>query len=505
MTFTIKVNSYDAVDTYTFDNVADAIRKWSKTRKVARVGRTLNILQVGDYMLVNTSWTYSYYNENIGDKYRHQANSLVNDRSANHMVRRLNMHVTSDEYPYSIINDEAVCLLSKVKKTPVAIHDNKKAFYMVRAEWNAIKGTSSARHDYTWIFTSGASCNDYTTSVKDVLKLCDSYEDDIVTLAVLGAAYSRAANTGDVYYPAANQIQIIWAVSAYQGFFPFILTPIKMHQNVFTPEHILVDICAILYKESNGGAFEQLITLNTPNDKVSLLQYRTYSQMIKKQTYEFVPLTDVTPTFTADNIISQARDIGSDIIDTSGTNDTTANGTANGTNGTTNGTNDTIDITIEIEDDTNSNNSGSITSNGNNNNGTNNDNNNNNSTSNSNNTNSGTTSEIITGNSNNNSNNNGSSSTNKSNDTSSSSKVIIITIVIIVAVLGIIFLILMLRSGRGKNIPIPGTNGIPNNKPGNAMNIPPELDTIVKSNIPNKLVQKPAATRASLNMIAPRR
>ena len=86
MTFTIKVNSYDAVDTYTFDNVADAIRKWSKTRKVARVGRTLNILQVGDYMLVNTSWTYSYYNENIGDKYRHQANSLVNDRSANHMV-----------------------------------------------------------------------------------------------------------------------------------------------------------------------------------------------------------------------------------------------------------------------------------------------------------------------------------------------------------------------------------------------------------------------------------
>lgn len=504
MTFTIKVNSYDAVDTYTFDNVADAIRKWSKTRKVARVGRTLNILQVGDYMLVNTSWTYSYYNENIGDKYRHQANSLVNDRSANHMVRRLNMHVTSDEYPYSIINDEAVCLLSKVKKTPVAIHDNKKAFYMVRAEWNAIKGTSSARHDYTWIFTSGASCNDYTTSVKDVLKLCDSYEDDIVTLAVLGAAYSRAANTGDVYYPAANQIQIIWAVSAYQGFFPFILTPTKMHQNVFTPEHILVDICAILYKESNGGAFEQLITLNTPNDKVSLLQYRTYSQMIKKQTYEFVPLTDVTPTFTADNIISQARDIGSDIIDTSGTNDST-NGTANGT--TNDNTNDTIDITIEIEDDTNSNNSGSITSNGNNNNSTNNDNNNNNSTSNSNNTNSGTTSEIITGNSNNNSNNNGSSSTNKSNDTSSSSKVIIITIVIIVAVLGIIFLILMLRSGRGKNVPIPGTNGsiLNNNKPGNAMNIPPELDTIVKSNIPNKLVQKPAATRASLNMIAPRR
>lgn len=490
MTFTIKVNSYDAVDTYTFDSIADAIRKWSKTRKVARVGRTLNILQVGDYLLVNTSWTYNYYNENIGDKYRHQANSLTNDRSANHMVRRLNMHVTSDEYPYSIINDEAVCLLSKVKKTPVAIHDNKKAFYMVRAEWNAIKDTSSAIHDYTWIFKSNASCSDYTTSVKDVLKLCDSYEDDIVTLAALGAAYSRAANTGDVYYPTANQIQIIWAVSAYQGFFPFILTPTKMHQNVFTPEHILVDICAILYKESNGGAFEQLITLNTPNDKVSLLQYRTYSQMIKKQTYDFVPLTDVTPTFTANNIISQARDIGSDIIDTSGTNDTT---------------NGTIDITIEIEEDTNSNNSGSITSNGINNNGTNNDNNNNSSTNNTSNTNSGTTNETITSNSNNNSNNNSSSSTNKSTDTSSSNKVIIITIVIIVVVLGIIFLILMLRSGRGKNVPIAGTNGILNNKPGNAMNIPPELGNAVKSNIPNKLVQKPAATRASLNMIAPRR
>lgn len=500
MTFTIEVNSYDAVDTYTFDSVADAIRKWSKTRKVARVGRTLNILQVGDYMLVNTSWTYSYYNENIGDKYRHQANSLTNDRSANHMVRRLNMHVTSDEYPYSIINDEAVCLLSKVKKTPVAIHDNKKAFYMVRAEWNAIKGTSSARHDYTWLFTSSASCSDYTTSVKDVLKLCDSYEDDIVTLAVLGAAYSRAANTGDVYYPAANQIQIIWAVSAYQGFFPLILTPTKMHQNVFTPEHMLVDICAILYKQSNGGAFEQLITLNTPNDTVSLLQYRTYSQMIKKQTYEFVPLTDVTPTFTADDIISQARDIGSDIIDTSGANDTT---------------NGAIDITIEIEeeDDTNSNNSGSITSNNNsnsnsnNNNGTsgNNSSNNNNSSASNSNTSSGTTSETTTSNSNNNSNGSSSSSTNKSKDTSSS-KVIIITIVIIVAVLGIIFLILMLRSGRGKNVPTAGMNGVPNNRPGpgNAMNIPPELGNVVKPNIPNKLVQKPAAMRASLNMIAPR-
>lgn len=503
MTFTIEVNSYDAVDTYTFDSVADAIRKWSKTRKVARVGRTLNILQVGDYMLVNTSWTYSYYNENIGDKYRHQANSLTNDRSANHMVRRLNMHVTSDEYPYSIINDEAVCLLSKVKKTPVAIHDNKKAFYMVRAEWNAIKGTSSARHDYTWLFTSSASCSDYTTSVKDVLKLCDSYEDDIVTLAVLGAAYSRAANTGDVYYPAANQIQIIWAVSAYQGFFPFILTPTKMHQNVFTPEHMLVDICAILYKQSNGGAFEQLITLNTPNDTVSLLQYRTYSQMIKKQTYEFVPLTDVTPTFTADDIISQARDIGSDIIDTSGANDTT---------------NGAIDITIEIEEDdnnpttndTNSNNSGSSNSNSNsNNNGTsgNNSSNNNNSsasnTSNSN-TSSGTTGETTTSNSNNNSNGSSSSSPNKSKDTSSS-KVIIITIVIIVAVLGIIFLILMLRSGRGKNVPTTGMNGVPNNRPGNAMNIPPELGNVGKPNIPNKLVQKPAAMRASLNMVAPRR
>ena len=77
---------------------------------------------------------------------------------------------------------------------------------------------------------------------------------------------------------------------------------------------------------------------------------------------------------------------------------------------------------------------------------------------------------------------------------------------IIVAVLGIIFLILMLRSGRGKNVPTAGMNGVPNNRPGpgNAMNIPPELGNVVKPNIPNKLVQKPAAMRASLNMIAPR-
>lgn len=480
MTFTIEVTSYDAVDTYTFDSVADAISKWSKTRKVARVGRTLNILQVGDYMLVNTSWTYSYHNENIGDKYRHQANSLTYDRSANHMVRRLNLHVTSDEYPYSIINDEAVCLLSKVKKTPVAINDNKKSFYMVRVEWHAVEHTSASLHDYTWIFTSNASCKDYTTSVKDVLKLCDSYEDDIVTLAALGAAYSRAANTGDVYYPAANQIQLIWAVSAYQGFFPFVLTPTKMHQNVFTPEHILADICAILYKESNGGAFEQLITLNKPNDTVTLTQYRTYSQMIKKQTYEFVPLTDVTPTFTANGIISQARDIGSDIVDTSGANDNT---------------DATIDITVEIEEDTHSNSSGSITSNGGtggntSNSGSTGSSNSNSGTSGTN----GTTHETVTSNGIDGSNDRGSSSTNTSSTDTSSSKVIIITIVIIVVVLCVIFLILMLRSGRGKNAPS-GTNGMPNNKPGNAVN----------PNVPNKLVQKPAAMRASLNMVAPRR
>ena len=145
-----------------------------KRKKKIILPPALDIVYSGDLVLIYPEWTF------LGYANSPQPGSAGWDYSGTD--RSYPIHVTSDEYTYSVINDNAVVVLSKVESYTPVVTDTD-GFYLAKM---SIDSSTSNKTLYSFF-----NIHDKATTVglPDVVftftKLCDIYDNSIITIAVL--------------------------------------------------------------------------------------------------------------------------------------------------------------------------------------------------------------------------------------------------------------------------------------------------------------------------------
>ena len=284
-------------------SVSAATGVWSNLRKKdSGVANSLQLIKSGDYLLVNLTYSYSR-NGNYLDIVRQD---LTWNASRDQLIRRRSMYVTSDEYPYSVINNATVCVLSKTE--PPTFSMTGKSFYLAKVffSYNGSDDLYSKVHMH-WFTTEKPDC-DNTTLTYEFMKLCDAYDNDLVTMAVLCNALSATDDTATISIASPTKFTYYFAFHQYLSYFPMIYTESAMHTNVFTPDYFTDDPCAFTKRSRTGygGTHEQTITLGTSANSVSLVHRYTFmdGSSDRVEYITFSPVTDPVEPLTDDTILA---------------------------------------------------------------------------------------------------------------------------------------------------------------------------------------------------------
>ena len=364
---------------FSTSSVSSAASAWANARKKdTGIANSLQLIKSGDYLLVNLTYTYS----RSGSYLDIVRQDLTWWPGRNELIRRHEMYVTSDEYPYSVINNATVCVLSKSQ--PPTFKTTGKSFYLAKVFF-MYKGSISLYNEVHmhWFKTSKPDC-DNTTLKYEFMKLCDAYDNDLVTMATLCNALSATDDTATISIASPTKFTYYFAFHQYLNYFPMIYTETADHTNVFTPDYFTNDACAFTKRSRTGygGTHEQTITLGTSGKSVTLTHRYKFMDGSKDKvdTITFSPLarppvtplnvspvanapvfsnklTSLVPNEVAD--IPDESDNGASNSSNSAGNDTgnlsnsAGNGTNNPSNSAGNGTSSagTSDVTDDADDD----------------------------------------------------------------------------------------------------------------------------------------------------------
>ena len=333
---------------FSTSSVSSAASAWANARKKdTGIANSLQLIKSGDYLLVNLTYSYSK-NLSILDIVRQD---LTWWPGRNELIRRHEMYVTSDEYPYSVINNATVCVLSKSQ--PPTFKTTGKSFYLAKVFFT-YKGSISLYNEVHmhWFKTSKPDC-DNTTLKYEFMKLCDAYDNDLVTMAALCNALSATDDTATISIASPTKFTYYFAFHQYLNYFPMIYTETADHTNVFTPDYFTNDACAFTKRSRTGygGTHEQTITLGTSGKSVTLTHRYKFMDGSKDRvdTITFSPLArppvtplNISPVANApvfsNKLTSLVPNEVADIPDESNETDESDNGAANDNSNTGNGT-----------------------------------------------------------------------------------------------------------------------------------------------------------------------
>ena len=334
---------------FSTSSVSNAASAWANARKKdTGIANSLQLIKSGDYLLVNLTYSYSK-NLSILDIVRQD---LTWWPGRNELIRRHEMYVTSDEYPYSVINNATVCVLSKSQ--PPTFKTSGKSFYLAKVFFT-YKGSISLYNEVHmyWFKTSKPDC-DNTTLKYEFMKLCDAYDNDLVTMATLCNALSATDDTATISIASPTKFTYYFAFHQYLNYFPMIYTETADHTNVFTPDYFTNDACAFTKRSRTGygGTHEQTITLGTSGKSVTLTHRYKFMDGSKDKvdTITFSPLArpsvtplNVSPVANApvfsNKLTSLVPNEVADIPDESNETDEPDNGTNNPSNSAGNSSN----------------------------------------------------------------------------------------------------------------------------------------------------------------------
>lgn len=182
MTLKITGTAVDGKTKYTFtcSTLNNAKKEWSTFREKQKkkniiLPPALDIVYSGDLVLIYPEWTF------MGFANSPQPASAGFEQYYAGTNRSYPIHVTSDEYTYSIINDNVVVILSKVDYTPVVIDTN--GFYLAKM---SITPVNPSKRLYDYFYTHTTRENEVLPKVNFTFtKLCDIYDNSMFTIAVL--------------------------------------------------------------------------------------------------------------------------------------------------------------------------------------------------------------------------------------------------------------------------------------------------------------------------------
>lgn len=309
MTITITGTAVDGTTKYTFTgtSLSKAKKEWTKFRDKQKakgiiIPTALDIVYSGYLVLIYPEWQYpGYSNAPLPGSGGIKSENGGTDRS--YVIT-----VTSDEYKYSIINNNYVVVLGKSSYKPV-VTSSLSAFYIAKVGYVERSDISSGafyqslanymlyREDANKIYAVTASPNhNYDTDTTFQLeKICNIYNNTGYTIALIMNHLASLSQKYSFTINSATSFTFHFSMNGKPTFIPIIFTKTPKYANVFTPKYFDGKLSYYRYAlKSYNNTWSQTIDLNKPytEDKV-VMNYSVYYDRNKWYTTSvFVPSED---------------------------------------------------------------------------------------------------------------------------------------------------------------------------------------------------------------------
>lgn len=261
--------------------------QWKKISKNNKnIPDELSIVYSNDLVIICPIWTLGKSKKLPGSGgFNSEKNPVGTDR-----IFKIN--VISDEYPYSVINNDYTVVLSKQKYTPTVIDTN--GFYVALIGCETI---SDSQDLYFYMYTKEFKQAPEITY--EFFKLSDIYDNPIITIAKLCNALGNIDRRFSFKINSANNFTFYWSISDKTDEFPILYTESPKYINVFTPEYFSDDF----YYYTNTlqwwySTFSQTIELKEPTDNSVIINNKTYFASGSPKDFDIT----FTPTTSPANI-----------------------------------------------------------------------------------------------------------------------------------------------------------------------------------------------------------
>lgn len=276
MAITIVGTAVDGKTKYTFkgSNLAKAKSEWSKFRNNLKkrkiiIPHALDVIYSGDLVLIYPEWCYM----NSATNPQPGAGGFENFGAGTD--RSYPIHVTSDEYKYSVMNDCTVAVLSKVENY-VPVIKNTNCFNLAKV--SVVRENRDDKTLYDYMYTQKTRDNETLPEINiDRCLLCDIYDNSGYTIARICNALANVNRRFSFTIVSATKFLFYFAVNRDSQYIPLLYTDNPTNVNMFTPQYFSHDIN--YYSQSMKwwyNTWSQTIDFTKPYNDQVILNNRTY-------------------------------------------------------------------------------------------------------------------------------------------------------------------------------------------------------------------------------------
>lgn len=210
--------------------------------------------------------------------------------------RSFKISVTSNEFPYSVINNDYIVVLSKEKGYKPIVTDTN-GFYLAKITCKNPDGNKNLDLDY-YMYVKTYDGASKPNVIFDFIKVSNIYNNSLLTIAYLCNSLANIDQRFSFSIQSADKFTFYWDSKA-SGYIPLLYTKDDKYINVFTPEYFSDDI----YYYTEGlqwwhNVFAQTIELKQPTTKSVTINNSTYFNDNTKSIKDII----LTPTTSPANI-----------------------------------------------------------------------------------------------------------------------------------------------------------------------------------------------------------
>ena len=316
---------------FSCDKIANASKQWSKHAENVKkkhsiiIPQQLDVITSGDFVLIYPEWIYKGFSNSplpgSGGITREWAGT---DRS-------FKITVKSDEYPYSIVNNNYVVILSKKNnKSEIMTIADKDGIYL--AQVNAVNNpkytAAQSMKNYLYYtkigtlyyidYTGGNLTQDIdsksdTTTSFTCLKISDIYKNPMMTIATVCNALAELDHTYSFKIYNTTKFTFYFSLTNHEQFLPLLFTSSAKYENVFTPKYFYQTTSEYKYPlyGANNNTWAQTIDFTkSATDSVSI-QYIQYYDAKKYYANCVLKPSNNPVNVNLDNILDTSSSSGS--------------------------------------------------------------------------------------------------------------------------------------------------------------------------------------------------